>query len=105
MAMNNRHLRYDDFVSIGTSGKADDVDVLMQVLVSQGDLTTTRLIDFALSLVNTREGYKRMKHYLFNGEQQQRNYAALYFKRKGYTDLLEDAVEEGKIDFEQAYSK
>ena len=73
-------------------GQTADVDTLMRILVSNDDLKTSRLTDFALGLIETRAGYRRIRHYLFHGEQRQRNYAALYFKRKGYTDLLEDAV-------------
>jgi len=105
MTTDMRALCYDDFVAIGTSGTAQDVDTLMRVLASDIDLTTSKLVDFALGLVDTRQGYRRIRYYLFQGDQRQRNYAALYFKRNGYTDLLEDAVAEGKIDFEQAYSK
>ena len=97
--------RYDQFITYGTSGKKGDVDLLMQELVSRDDLVTSRLVDYALSLVATLDGSHRIKDYLFNGAQIQRNYAALYFKRKGLIDLLDEAVALGKIDREQAYAK
>ena len=97
--------RYDEFVALGTSGKSEAVDLLMTALVAQDDLATSKLVDFALGLVNTREGTNRLRHYLYNGCLIQRNYAALYFKRKGHTSLLEDALAKGKIDWEQAFSK
>ena len=97
--------RYRHFVALGTSAKREDVDYLMNALTRQDDFATSRLVDFALSLVDTREGKQRIRHYLFNGEQRQRNYAALYFKRKGYTDVLDEAVALGKIDHIQAYAR
>ncbi len=75
----------------------------MAALVREDDFATSRLVDFALGLVDTREGKLRIRDYLFNGVQQQRNYAALYFKRRGWTDLLDEAVRQGKIDHLQAY--
>lgn len=99
----NPLLRYDTFVAIGTAGTVQDVDFLMAALVREDDFATSRLVDFALGLVDTREGKLRIRDYLFNGVQQQRNYAALYFKRRGWTDLLDEAVRQGKIDHLQAY--
>jgi hypothetical protein len=97
--------RYDEFVALGTSGKIEAVDLLMKTLVTQDDLATSKLVDFALGLVNSGEGIARLRHYLYNGCQMQRNYAALYFRRKGDDALLEDALAQGKIDWKQAFSK
>ena len=97
--------RYDEFVSYGNNGLPGDVDQLMAALITQDDLATSRLVDYALSLVSTREGIQQVRRYLFQGIQIQRNYAALFFKRKGWTDLLDEAIAQGKIDFEQAYAK
>ena len=105
MTQTDNIARYHHFVALGTSAKPADVDFLMTVLAEQDDFATSRLVDFALSLVDTREGKQRLRHYLFHGEQRQRNYAALYFKRKGYTDLLDEAVAMGKIDHIQAYAR
>jgi hypothetical protein len=103
---NNQSLaRFEEFVAMGISGGKVDVDRLMEALLARDDLATSRLVDYALSLVNTRVGIARLKDYLFDGVQIQRNYAALYFKRKGQVDLLDDAVAQGMIDHEQAYSK
>jgi hypothetical protein len=89
---------------MGTSGTADDVDRLMLALVAADDLATSRLVDFALSLVELDEGRQRLRDYLFDGNRQQRNYAALYFKRRNVTYFLEEAVAAGKIDAAQAFS-
>jgi hypothetical protein len=97
--------RYTDFIARGTSGGPADVDLLMNALASLDDLATTRLVDYALSLVETRAGRQRLNHYLLNGTQVQRNYAALYFKRRGIVDPLDEAVAQGKIDSEQAYAR
>lgn len=104
MGKNQALARYEEFVARGISGRKMDVDCLMEALISRDDLATSRLVDFALSLVNTREGIARLNEYLFNGTQMQRNYAALYFKRRGQVDLLDEAVAQGRIDREQAYS-
>jgi hypothetical protein len=105
--MNNRKRtgRYDNFVNLGTSGSREDVDVLMSALVTWDDIATSKLVDYALSLVNTREGQERLGYFLFHGLQVQRNFAALYFKRRGDLAILNQAVAQGKIDHQQAYSK
>lgn len=95
--------RYDTFATLGRSGAPADVDTLMCHLHEQVDFTTTRLVDFALGLVNTDEGAGRIRHYLFHGAQIQRNYAALYFKRRDEMALIHEAVAQGKIDEIQAY--
>ncbi|BAY74514.1 GUN4 domain protein [Nostoc linckia NIES-25] len=63
------------------------------------------LVDFTLGLVDTPQGQDRIRHYLFNGTQIQRNYAALYFKRRGAKNILKEAVNQGCIDKLQAFSK
>ncbi len=95
--------RYDQFRALGQSGAAHDIDTLMAHLHEQVDFTTTRLVDFALGLVDTDEGAGRIHHYLFHGALIQRNYAALYFKRRQEMALLHEAVAQGKIDEIQAY--
>lgn len=95
--------RYQLFAALGRSGAATDVDTLMGNLLARVDFTTTRLVDFGLSLVVTDEGADRINHYLFHGAQIQRNYAALYFKRRNEMAPLHEAVAQGKIDEIQAY--
>jgi hypothetical protein len=97
--------RYQTFAALGRSGTAADVDELMDALSAHDDFATSRLVDFALSLVETRDGDGRLRHYLFHGAPIQRNYAALYFKRRGRVALLDEALGQGKIDPVQAYSR
>lgn len=97
--------RYDTFTALGNAGRSADVDAIMDTLITGSDIAATRLADYALGLVDTREGVARIRHYLFQGTPIQRNYAALYFKRRGRVGLLEEAVAQGKIDAIQAYSR
>ena len=97
--------RYDVFVAMGRTGGVSDVDALMESLENEQNTATTKLVDYTLGLVNTNEAKDRIRHYLFNGTQIQRNYAALYFKRKGAKDILIEAVQQGCIDRVQAFSK
>lgn len=93
------------FSAIGRSGTTADVDSLMSRLHAETDFTTTKLVDFALSQVETEEGAGHIRYYLFNGTQIQRNYAALYFKRRAEIGVLHQAVVQGKIDELQAFSE
>lgn len=97
--------RFYRFTALGRSGQRVDVDQLMQLLAAADDLATTKLVDYALSLVETHEGKEQVKHYLFHGSQTQRNYAALYFKRRGVDEIVETALAMGLIDREQALAK
>jgi pimeloyl-ACP methyl ester carboxylesterase len=97
--------RYGAFVTLGTGGHSEGVDQLMGALAEYGDLPTLKLVDFALGLVNTPQGSERVRHYLFNGSTVQRNFAALYFKRRGNSRVLGTAVAEGAIDTTQAYAE
>lgn len=97
--------RFEIFVSMARMGGKLEVDTLMQVLEDDQNLSTYKLIDYVLSLVTTHEGKDQIKHYLFNGTQMQRNYAALYFKRLRVNDVLAEAVKQGCIDRVQAFSK
>jgi pimeloyl-ACP methyl ester carboxylesterase len=94
--------RYDGFVAWGATGNAAGVDQLMAALAGHADLPTLKLADFALGLVNTRAGSEQVRYYLFAGTERQRNYAALYFKRRGNFGVLANALAQGKIDQQQA---
>lgn len=89
----------------GRSGLAFDVDYLMERLDQDQALVIRKLVDYGLGLVSCGEGRDRLRYFLFNGSLIQRNYAALYFKRRGYTGLLDEAVQRGCIDEVQAYAE
>ena len=89
----------------GTNGRIYDVDRIMQVLLVYEDLPTVKTADFALDLVRTSQGRKQIRYYLFNGRQRQRNYAALWLKRRGEMHSVDRAFELGLIDERQAYAK
>lgn len=97
--------RYHQFIAMGRAGRREDVNFLMEVLDFQNDIATSKLVDYALSLVATTEGIQRLRFFLFNGTQVQRNIAALFFKRRGNQSLLMLAVEAGKIDTVQAFAE
>jgi hypothetical protein len=90
---------------MGTSGSPEDIDLLMHALLTHDDLATYKLVDYALSHVRTPAGVQRIRHYLFEGLRSQRNYAALYFKRRGFTDTLHEALAQGKIDWDQGFAE
>src|ERR1051325_41227 len=69
------------FIARGRAGNVTDVDYLMHMLESEPRMALTRLVDYALGLVQTTHGKERIRHYLLEGTQTQKNYAALYFKR------------------------
>ena len=95
----------DDLKQRAASGRAADVDFLMDHLDLSRTHSRCKVIDFALSLVTSVEGQARIGYFLFNGSQIQRNYAALYFKRRGDVQLIKAATQQGCIDEIQAYAK
>jgi tetratricopeptide (TPR) repeat protein len=99
--------RHAAFIARGRAGNVSDVDYLMHTLESEPRMAMTRLVDYALGLVQTTHGEERIKHYLFEGTETQRNYAALYFKRmgQGRQRLLAEAFNQGKIDRAQAFAE
>ncbi len=82
-----------------------DIDFLMKMLTEETSFAVCKTIDFALGLVNTKAGCLRIRYYLFNGNPVQRNYAALYFKRRGNERILEKAIGLQCIDEKQAKSQ
>ena len=87
------------------SGKISDIDFLMENLEKCNSFIQSKMIDYALGKVSTPEGRERIKHFLFDGSKIQRNYAALYFKRLGRTEVIDEAYQQGCIDDIQAYSR
>ena len=98
-------LRLKDYVQLGESGLAKDVDQLMAYLHEKTTLLTIKMVDNALNLVNTREGKICLRYYLYHGTEIQRNYAALFFKRRDDLETVEAAFAAGKLDERQAYVK
>ena len=103
--MTNQPITMHTLKQRAQSGTVSDIDYLMQKLDTDSSFTASKLIDYALTLVSSDEGANRIKHFLFNGSQVQRNYAALYFKRRGANQLIDKAVQLGCIDTMQAYLK
>lgn len=83
----------------------NDVDSIMLALKNAETVSECKILEYELSKLNSEKKEEGVKYYLFNGNQRQRNYAANYFRRKGYYLLLRMAYDEGKIDKIQAFSK
>ena len=98
-------LTLNDLKRRAKSGRAADIDCLMSEIDMSQTLSRCKAIDFALGLVCSDEGRDRIRYFLFNGSQIQRNHAALYFKRRGNGQIITEAVRHGCIDDVQAYSK
>lgn len=95
--------RYEHLEDRGRTGLPEDVDFLMGQLALD-DFTTLKVVDYSLGLVQAPQGVRRIDHYLYHGTQRQRNYAALYFKRRNDARRLQHAVGTGAIDRTQAFS-
>lgn len=94
-----------ELITHGLSGKTTDVDYIMGQLLSFSSVAITRYVDYSLSLVDTPAGSERIKFYLFNGTQVQRNYASLYLNRLGKWETVKEAYEKGLIDEIQAFAR
>lgn len=105
MIVLNPIMSLSDIAKKVNAGSAADVDYFVSYLNQESSTQIIKLVDFALSQINTSEGIKRIKYYLFNGTTMQRNYAALYFKRHQKFDILKEAVSKKCIDKEVAFSK
>lgn len=103
--MTVKTLTLDAVTLLAATGRACDVDALMQRLDERAPFTECKLIDYALGLVEAQAGRQRIYHYLFAGNPIQRNYAALFFKRRGATDILAEAVAADAIDTVQAHAR
>lgn len=97
--------RFEAFVALGRSGTAEAVNLLMTELEAEDSIATAKLVDYALGLASSASGRRSIEKYLFEGTQRQRNYAALYFKRRGGWKILEEACKAGVIDRVQAWAK
>lgn len=94
-----------DLSKRGASGKKEDVDYIISYLHEQSTFKMTRFVDYALSLVTTKEGIVRIEYHLFNGSLIQRNYCSLYLNRNGYWKPVKSAYKQGLIDEIQAYAR
>lgn len=94
-----------ELVERATRGTAEDIDYILGHLTPEVTLSTTRFVDYALSLVESEQGVARIEHYLFNGTQIQRNYCSLFFNRRGDWPIVKQAYERGLIDEIQAYAR
>ena len=100
--------RLEYYIALATSGRAEDIDSIMDRLTDQMTFAESRFIDYALGLVESSEGMKRIAEYLFDGTQIQRNYCTLYFNRRNEKEawmLVKRAYSLGLIDARQAFSK
>jgi len=99
-------LRY--YITLATSGTEENVDSIMTDLTDEMIFVDSKFIDYALGLVKSDEGIKRIAFYLFNGTQIQRNYCTLFFNRRNEKEawvLVKQAYNLGLIDKKQAFSK
>jgi hypothetical protein len=86
-------------------GNSEDVDHIMSHLNSDSTFAMTRYVDYALSLVENKNGILQIEYYLFNGTLIQRNYCCLFFNRRGDWDLVNKAFKQGLIDEIQTFSR
>ena len=94
-----------DLIIKAENGDSMDVDFIMQNLNSESAFAMTRYVDFSLGLVTNEMGITRIEHYLFNGSQIQRNYASLFFNRRGDWEIVKKAFHLGLIDEIQAFAR
>ncbi len=94
-----------DLIIRAENGAPIDIDFIMQNLTYESTFAMTRYVDFALGLVTNKDGVARIEHYLFNGSQIQRNYASLFFNRRGDWEIVKKAFHQGLIDETQAFAR
>ncbi len=92
-------------IALAKTGTRTAIDEITATLTPDISIAESKFIDFALSHVESEEGIRVMEDYLFHCTQIQRNYAALYFGRRGEYPLLRRAYEAGAIDGIQAFSR
>ncbi len=94
-----------EMIDRAVNGQVDDVDFIIGHLTHDVTLSITRIVDYALGLVETDAGVERVEYYLFNGAKIQRNYATLFLGRRGDWDVVNRAFSQGLIDDIQAYAR
>lgn len=90
---------------LAKEGTKNTIDEIMKDLNEQMTIAESKLIDYALGLIDMPDGIKVMEHYLFYGTQIQRNYCALYFNRREDFKIVREAYDKGLIDANQAFSR
>jgi len=90
---------------IALENTSEAVDRLVSLLSESMTFKESREVDYALGYINSEEGMEKIKYYLFNGTQIQRNYCALYFGRIHQYKVLREAYDLGLIDEIQAFSR
>ena len=69
-------------VAAARSGTRQDIDKIMSAADAPAALPR-HMIDFALDLVDSKEGRERLHDYLQTGTRDQKHLAALHFKKRG----------------------
>lgn len=92
-------------VSKAKLGSKYDIDFIMSKLNKNSSLSNTRFVDYALSIVENPIGKNRILYYLHHGTLIQRNYASLYFNRRGDWKIVNEAYKKGLIDEIQAFAR
>jgi len=87
------------------NGSFEDVDFIIGKLNDNPTLTMTRFVDYSLGCVTHPDGVEQIRFYLFNGTQIQRNYASLFFNRRGDWLIVKEAYQKGLIDYIQAFAR
>lgn len=105
MSHHQFHGKLQQLIEYAESGNESDVDRIVSNLKPASDFAMTRFVDFALSVVKFEAGKERIRFYLFHGTQIQRNYASLYFNRRGEWDCVKEAFDQGLIDEVQAFAR
>lgn len=93
------------FRTLATEGTKSSIDTIMNDVNEQMTIAESKIIDYALGMIDSAEGIRVMESYLFQGTQIQRNYCTLYFSRRGDYQIVRKAYDQGLIDAKQAFSR
>ncbi len=93
------------YIDLAYSGKSTDLDIIMRDLTVKMTIADSKIIDYALNYIESDEGVSRMKYYLFEGTQIQRNYCTLFFNRRCEWEIVKAAYDQGLVDYVQAFSR
>lgn len=93
------------YIDLAKTGTKVSVQTLMVHLNRKMTIAESKFIDYALGLVETKEGIEVIHHHLFHGTQIQRNYCTLFFGRRGEYLIVRQAYDAGLIDAKQAFSR